>query len=260
MPRATAKLGRGLPPSVRNFRSSAGQRTAPSESKSAGRQLTRRCFNDSRRNSSHCSPTSFSRQARCLRQRCCDKLALSPSFSPPLPIQSATVLSRAFRGRAAATGFTTVEASMAGKWLELLKEIAPRTARVASIFHPTSTAGSGSYLLDALNTAAAVLAVEVISAPVHDMSELEAAVSAQAREPNGGLILMPGAYMAAHSAEVASLIGRYRLPSIAPYRFYPEHGGLLSYGYDPLDNFRRAAGYADRILREIGRASCRERV
>src|SRR5215472_3289310 len=87
-----------------------------------------------------------------------------------------------------ATGFTTVEASMAGKWLELLKEIAPRTARVASIFHPTSTAGSGSYLLDALNTAAAVLAVEVISAPVHDMSELEAAVSAQAREPNGGLI------------------------------------------------------------------------
>jgi putative ABC transport system substrate-binding protein len=148
-----------------------------------------------------------------------------------------------------ATGFTTVEASMAGKWLELLKEIAPRTARVASIFHPTSTAGRGSYLLDALNTAAAVLAVEVISAPVHDMSELEAAVSAQAREPNGGLILMPGAYMAAHSAEVASLIGRYRLPSIAPYRFYPEHGGLLSYGYDPLDNFRRAAGYADRILK-----------
>jgi ABC-type uncharacterized transport system substrate-binding protein len=103
--------------------------------------------------------------------------------------------------------------------------------------------------LDALNTAASVLAVEVISAPVHDMSELEAAVSAQAREPNGGLILMPGAYMAAHSAEVASLIGRYRLPSIAPYRFYPELGGLLSYGYDPLDNFRRAAGYADRILR-----------
>jgi putative tryptophan/tyrosine transport system substrate-binding protein len=148
-----------------------------------------------------------------------------------------------------ATGFTTVEASMAGKWLELLKEIAPRTARVASIFHPTSTAGSGSHLLDALNTAASVLAVEVISAPVHDMSELEAAVSAQAHEPNGGLILMPGAYMAAHSAEVASLIGRYRLPSIAPYRFYPELGGLLSYGYDPLDNFRRAAGYADRILR-----------
>jgi len=146
------------------------------------------------------------------------------------------------------TGFTLFEPTMAGKWLELLKEIAPRVARVAFLFNP-ATAPYAEYFLNPFKAAAAAFAVEAIVAPVHGTSELEAAIAAQAREPNGGLIVMPDSFMAGHRAEVISLAARYRLPAISPYQFYTELGGLLSYGSDRLDNFRRAATYADRILK-----------
>jgi putative ABC transport system substrate-binding protein len=137
---------------------------------------------------------------------------------------------------------------MAGKWLELLKEIAPRVARVAMPFNP-ATATYAEIYLNPLKAAAASFAVEAIAAPVHDTSELEAVVAAHAREPNGGLIVMPDGFLNAHRAEVTSLAARYRLPAVYQYRYYTELGGLLSYGNDRLDNFRRAVTYADRILK-----------
>jgi putative ABC transport system substrate-binding protein len=146
------------------------------------------------------------------------------------------------------TGFTTMEPTMPGKWLELLKEIAPRVARVAMPFNP-ATATYAEIYLNPLKAAAASFAVEAIAAPVHDTSELEAVVAAHAREPNGGLIVMPDSFLNVHRAEVTSLAARYRLPAVYQYRYYTELGGLMSYGNDPLDNCRRAASYADRILK-----------
>ena len=146
------------------------------------------------------------------------------------------------------TGFITMEPTMAGKWLELLKEIAPRVARVAMLFNP-ATATYAEYWLNPFKAAAASFAVEAIAAPVHDRSELESVVAAQAREPNGGLIVMPDTFTNAHRVEITSLAARYRLPAVYPYRLFAEVGGLLSYGDDLTDNFRRAATYADRILK-----------
>jgi putative ABC transport system substrate-binding protein len=123
-----------------------------------------------------------------------------------------------------------------------------RVARVAMLFNPT-TATYAEIYLNPLKAAAASFAVEAIAAPVHDTSELEAVVAAHAREPNGGLIVMPDGFLNAHRAEVTSLAARYRLPAVYQYRYYTELGGLLSYGNDPLDNCRRAASYADRILK-----------
>jgi putative ABC transport system substrate-binding protein len=146
------------------------------------------------------------------------------------------------------TGFIDMEASLAGKWLELLKEIAPRVTRVAFLFNPSS-APFAEYFLNPFKAAAASFRVEAISAPVRDRSELESVIAAQAREPDGGLIVMPEAFLNVHRAEVTSLAARYRLPAVYPYRQFTELGGLLSYGNDRLDNYRRAASYADRILK-----------
>ena len=91
--------------------------------------------------------------------------------------------------------------------------------------------------------------MEPIAAPVRDASELETVVAAQAREPNGGLIVMPDTFTSGHRAEIAALAARYRLPAMYPFRFFAEVGGLLSYGNNLPDDFRRAATYADRILK-----------
>jgi ABC-type uncharacterized transport system substrate-binding protein len=132
--------------------------------------------------------------------------------------------------------------------VELLKEIAPRVAKVAMLFNP-ATATYAEYWLNPFKAAAASFAVEAITAPVHDRSELEPVIAAQAGEPNGGLIVMPDSFPIAHRVEITSLAARYRLPAVYPYRFFAELGGLLSYGVDLTDNFRRAATYADRILK-----------
>jgi putative tryptophan/tyrosine transport system substrate-binding protein len=146
------------------------------------------------------------------------------------------------------TGFVTMEPTVAGKWLELLKETAPRVTRVAMLFNP-ATAPYAEYWLNPFKAAAASVAVQAIVAPVHGTSELESVVAAQAHEPNGGLIVMPDTFTTEHRSEITSLAARYRLPAVYPYRVFTESGGLLSYGDDLTDNFRRAASYVDRILK-----------
>ena len=146
------------------------------------------------------------------------------------------------------TGFTNFEPTMAGKWLELLKEIAPHVKHVAFPFNPT-TAPYAEYYLRSFTAAAATFAVEAIVAPVRDTSELESVIDAQAHIPNCGLVLMPDTFTIAHRARITSLAARNRLPAIYPYRIFTDQGGLLSYGNDPPDNYRRAVIYADRILK-----------
>jgi putative tryptophan/tyrosine transport system substrate-binding protein len=146
------------------------------------------------------------------------------------------------------TGFIPMEPTMAGKWLELLKEIAPRLARSALLFNP-ATATYAEYYLNPLEAAASSLRVVAIAAPVRDASQLRAVIAAQAGEPLGGLIVMPDTFMSAHRAELTSLADHYRVPAVYPFRFFAELGGLVSYGNDRQDVFQRAASYADRILK-----------
>ena len=146
------------------------------------------------------------------------------------------------------TGFSNFEGSLGGKWLELLKETAPRVDHVAFLFNP-ATAPFAEYFLNPFKAAGRSFGVEAISAPVRDVSELESVVAALAREPNGGLIVMPETFLNIHRREVLSLAAGHRVPAVYPYRFFAELGGLLSYGSDPINNFRRAATYVDRVLR-----------
>src|SRR6516165_9287845 len=146
------------------------------------------------------------------------------------------------------TGFIVMEPGMAGKWLELLKQIAPRVARVAIVFNPT-TAPYANYYLAPFKAAAQSFAVEETVAPVRNSGELESVIAAQAREPNGGFVVMPDSFTDAHRVEIISLAARYALPAVYPFHYWAEDGGLLSYGVDQIDNFRRAAIYADRILK-----------
>ena len=147
-----------------------------------------------------------------------------------------------------ATGFTNFEPSLASKWLELLKEIAPHVARVAFLFNP-ETAPFAEIYLNPFRAAAPSFRMEAIATPVHNKSELEPVVATHARTPNGGLVVAPDTFLHVYRAAVVSLAASYRLPAIYPFRFYVELGGLLSYGNDPIDNVRRAASYVDRILR-----------
>jgi putative ABC transport system substrate-binding protein len=163
------------------------------------------------------------------------------------PVGSGFVESLARPG-ANATGFTIMEPTIAGKWLELLKEIAPRISRAAFLFNPATTPFRDIYL-SPFKAAAASLAVEAIAAPVHDTPELESVIAAHAREPNGSLIVMPDGFLNVHRAEIVSLAARYRLPTVYPWRLFAELGGLLSYGSVQGDMFRIAATYVDRILK-----------
>jgi len=146
------------------------------------------------------------------------------------------------------TGFTVMEATTAGKWLELLKEIEPRLDRAAFLFNP-ATAPFAQYYLVPFKAAAASLGMEAMAAPVHDQSELESVIAAQVRGPRTGLIVMPDGFLNDHRAQLVSLAARYRIPAIYPWRFFPELGGLLSYGSEQRDLFRFAATYVDRILK-----------
>jgi putative tryptophan/tyrosine transport system substrate-binding protein len=116
------------------------------------------------------------------------------------------------------------------------------------LFNP-AMATFAEFWLKPFKAAAASLAVEAILAPVHDTSELQSVIAAQAREPNTGLFVIPDAFTITYRVEVTSLAARYRLPAVYAFRFFTEVGGLLSYGEDLTDNFRRAATYADRILK-----------
>lgn len=145
-----------------------------------------------------------------------------------------------------ATGFVSMEDSMSGKWLELLKEVAPHTRRVAFLFNPT-TAPYFDYYLNALKIAAPSFAAMAVPVPVNDRSELATVIAAHAREAGAGMIVMTDNFT--NRVEITTLAAQHRLPTIYPYRFFVDLGGLLSYGSDIPDNFRRAAGYADRIFK-----------
>jgi putative tryptophan/tyrosine transport system substrate-binding protein len=146
------------------------------------------------------------------------------------------------------TGFAVTEGSLGGKWVELLKDIAPRVARIAMLFNPT-VATYAEFWLNPFKAAGASFGVEAIAAPVRDTSELESVIAAQAREPNGSFVVMPDSFTDAHRVEITLLAARYRLPAVYAYRFFTALGGLMSYGIDLIDNFPRAAAYADRILK-----------
>ena len=146
------------------------------------------------------------------------------------------------------TGFIIGEPTMGGKWLELLREIAPNVTRVLVPFNTATS--SAEYYLSSLRATAALLGIDASATFIRDISELESVVAAHARAPLGGLVMIPDAYMTGHSLEVISLAARYRLPTVyANLRLFAEIGGLLSYGSEVLDNFRRAAIYADRIFK-----------
>jgi putative ABC transport system substrate-binding protein len=145
-----------------------------------------------------------------------------------------------------ATGFTPIEGSLGGKWVELLKEIAPQIARVTLMFNPPTATFVEGYL-NPFKAAAASLGVGAIVAPVHDMPEVEFLVSAS--EPNSGVVVIPDAFTISHRAEIILLAARYRIPAVYWSRSFAELGGLISYGPDLVDEYRRAASYADRILK-----------
>jgi putative tryptophan/tyrosine transport system substrate-binding protein len=147
-----------------------------------------------------------------------------------------------------ATGFTVMDPTITGKWLELLKEIAPHVKRAAFLFNP-ATAPYADIYMKPFKAAAASLGLDVIAAPVHNGSELESVAAAQARGLNGSLVVMPDGFLNVHRMEIISLAARYHLPAIYPWRFFPELGGLLSYGSEQRELFRLAATYIDRILR-----------
>jgi putative ABC transport system substrate-binding protein len=146
------------------------------------------------------------------------------------------------------TGFVILEPTIGGKWLEMLREIAPRVERVAFLFNPAQ-APTADYYLNSFKAAAASFAVETNAVQIRDGSEIESVVTAQARAPNGGLVVVPDAFLTAHRAQITSLATRYSLPAVYPFRAFAEIGGLISYGPDLVDQFRRVAGYADRILK-----------
>jgi putative ABC transport system substrate-binding protein len=145
------------------------------------------------------------------------------------------------------TGFAVLEATIGGKWLELLSEIAPGLKRVAMMFNP-DTAPVSTYM-PSFQTAARSLKVTSITAPVHGDGEIETAIIALGREPGGGLIVMPDGFMVTRRALITLEAARNNIPAVYHNSDYAREGGLLSYGPDPVDDFRRAATYVDRILR-----------
>ncbi len=145
------------------------------------------------------------------------------------------------------TGFTTFEYGSSAKWLELLKQIAPRLMRVAVIRDPSLPTGTGQ--LGAIQSAAPSFGVELSPVDVRDVAELERAVAAFAHGSNGGLIVQASPLATVHRDLIVTLAARYKLPAVYPERHFVAAGGLISYGPDYPDQYRQAAGYVDRILK-----------
>jgi putative ABC transport system substrate-binding protein len=175
--------------------------------------------------------------------------------TPTIPIVFATavdpvasgIVPRLDRPGGNITGFASNEASLTGKWLELLSEIAPGLKRAAIMFNP-DTAPVSTYM-PSFETAARSLKVAPIIAPVHNDVEIEMTIIALGREPGGGLVVLPDAFFNAHRTLVISAAARNNVPAVYSGSYYARDGGLLSYGPDAVDTWRRAATYVDRILR-----------
>jgi putative ABC transport system substrate-binding protein len=163
------------------------------------------------------------------------------------PVGSGFVASMA-RPAGNMTGFTIFPATITGKYLSMLKEMVPQLVRVAIIYNPDSAPAAGTFFLTPFTDAARELKVQPITAQVRNPAEIESAI-ALGGEPKSGLIVMPDNFTSVHRKLIISLAAQFRIPTIYPYRYFAEEGGLLSYGVDTSDLFRRAAEYASRILR-----------
>jgi putative tryptophan/tyrosine transport system substrate-binding protein len=157
------------------------------------------------------------------------------------------IVARLDRPNGNITGFGFLEPSLGGKWLQLLSEIAPGLKRAAIMFNP-DTATASAYM-PSLETAARSLKVVPIITPVHSDLEIETAIVALGREPEGGLVVMPDTFMRAHRAPIISAAARNNVAAVYYLSAFARDGGLLSYGTDQVDTNRRAASYVDRILR-----------
>ena len=146
-----------------------------------------------------------------------------------------------------ATGFTALEYGLGGKWLELLKEIAPNVTRVAVLRDDTSSAGIGQWA--AIQGEASSLGVDLRPVGLSDAAKIERTIDTFARDPNGGLIVTESGPAIVHREQIIALAARYRLPAVYAQRVFVTDGGLISYGTDTIDPYRRAAGYVDRILK-----------
>jgi putative ABC transport system substrate-binding protein len=147
------------------------------------------------------------------------------------------------------TGFSNFEASIGSKWIELLKETAPGVMRGAILFNPETAPYVGRYYQGPFEAAARSFGVQPSASPVRSGAEIASALAALQGEPPGGLIVMPDTFNIVHRQQIIELAARHRVPAIYPYGFAVREGGLISYGVDPVDLFRRAAGYVDRVLK-----------
>ena len=147
------------------------------------------------------------------------------------------------------TGLTNFEPTMGGKWLEILKEIAPGVVELELLFNPQTSPGGGSFYSRQIEAAAATFAMQPIPMPLRNASEIEPAVAEFARNSNSGLVICLDSFMNVHRKLIMGLAARHRLPAIYPFRYFAAEGGLVSYGVDRDDLYRRVAAYVDRILR-----------
>jgi putative ABC transport system substrate-binding protein len=147
------------------------------------------------------------------------------------------------------TGFLFSEAGMGGKWLELLKEIAPNVNRAAMIFNPETAPGRGLHYLPSFEAAARSLKVESITVPVHNDVEIETVITSLGHNPGSGLVVIGDSFLVAHRKPIIFAAARNNIPAVYFHAVFARDGGLLSYGPDTADIFRRAASYVDRILR-----------
>jgi putative ABC transport system substrate-binding protein len=181
-----------------------------------------------------------------------DTLQRTTRSIPIVFVQVADPVGRGIVGNLAhpggnATGFTSYEFSMSGKLLELLKQIAPSMTKAAVLRDPTIPSGTGQF--GAIQSVASSLGLEVMPLDVRDAREIEHAISDFARQPNRGLVVISGPSAAVHRALIITLSVRHRLPAVYPWRYFVADGGLISYGPDAIDEYRRAAEYVDRILK-----------
>ncbi len=164
------------------------------------------------------------------------------------PVGSGLAASLSEPGRNA-TGFTNFATSTGAKWVEFLKALSPRLARVALLFNPATAPGRGSTYLQSVEAAAESFGIDSTHATVSNAAQIEDAIATLSSRPDSALIVMPDVFLTNHRDLITALATRHALPAIYPFRYFAEGGGLISYGVDLSDIFRRAAGYVDKVLR-----------
>jgi len=147
------------------------------------------------------------------------------------------------------TGFTAFEASMGGKWVAILKEVAPATARVAMMVNPDTGMLQGKLYSHAFESGAVALGIEPVTADVRSVSDIQAAIAALGQRRDNGLVVMPETFTTTHRENIVALAAQHRVPAISAFLQFPKSGGLVSYGPDNVDIIRRSASYIDRILK-----------